>query len=143
MNFLLDTNIVSEWTKPRPDAGVVRWLAKVDEDRVFLSVVTLAELRFGVERMPTGARRDRLDRWLSDELPRRFEHRIAVVTAELADLWGRLLARGQSVGRPISSMDALIAATAVQQELTLVTRNVSDFEALDIPLVNPWDTTLT
>lgn len=138
MNFLLDTNVVSEWTKPRPDAGVAQWLATVDEDRVYLSVVTLAELRFGVERMPAGVRRDRLDRWLSEELPGRFEQRIVVVTSELGDLWGKLMARGHSVGRPIGAMDALIAATAVAHELTLVTRNIADFEAMDIPLVNPW-----
>lgn len=138
MNFLLDTNVVSEWAKPLPDVGVVKWLDEVDEDRVFLSVVTLAELRFGVERMPHGARRDRLARWVADELPRRFEHRITIVTAELADLWGRLLARGYAMGRPVSSMDALIAATAVHHEFTLVTRNVSDFEPLDVPHLNPW-----
>ena len=138
MNYLLDTNVVSEWTKPRPDAGVVEWLATVDEDRVFISVVTLAELRFGVERMDKGARRNHLDSWLTDELPRRFEERIIVVTPDLADVWGRMMARGQSVGRPVGSRDALIAATAGQQQFTLVTRNVSDFEALDIPLLNPW-----
>ncbi len=138
MNFLLDTNVVSEWTKPTPDLGVVQWLAQVDEDRVFISVVTLAEIRYGVDRMPVGARRDRLNKWITDELPIRFEHRIAAVTPELADVWGRLLARGHAVGRPVSAMDALVAATAVHHELLLVTRNVSDFKALDVPLVNPW-----
>ena len=75
MSFLLDTNVVSEWTKSRPDAGVVAWLAELDEDRAFISVVTLAELRHGVERMPAGARRSRLDEWLATQLPLRFEAR--------------------------------------------------------------------
>ncbi|MDA8346467.1 MAG: type II toxin-antitoxin system VapC family toxin [Thermaerobacter sp.] len=138
MNFLLDTNVVSEWTKPRPDPGVVQWLADADEDRIFISVATLAEVRYGVERMQPGSRRDRLERWIADELPNRFEHRIAVADAEVANMWGKVLARGYAIGRPIASMDALIAATAIHYELALVTRNVSDFEALDLPLVDPW-----
>lgn len=84
MNFLLDTNVISEWTKPRPDTGVTAWLAEADEDRVFISV-TLAELRHGVERMPAGARRDRLNVWLTRQLPSRFEARVLPVDARTAD----------------------------------------------------------
>jgi predicted nucleic acid-binding protein len=73
VSFLLDTNVVSEWVKARPDTGVITWLAEADEDRVFLSVVTLAELRYGIERMPTGARQKRLNVWLTEELTLRFE----------------------------------------------------------------------
>ncbi len=138
MNFLLDTNVVSEWVKPRPNSGVVTWLAEVDEDRVFISVVTLAELRHGIERMAAGTRRARLDAWLTDELTARFEARILSVDAAIANMWGRIVARGQASGRPVGPMDAFIAATAEQQNLTLVTRNVSDFEALGIHLINPW-----
>ncbi len=138
MSFLLDTNVVSEWTKPRPDSGMVKWLAEADEDRVFISVVTVAELRHGVERLPAGARRARIDLWLSEQMPARFEDRMMAVDVETADRWGRVMARGQEAGRPIASMDAFIAATAERHGLILVTRNVSDFEALGIPLLNPW-----
>jgi toxin FitB len=138
VNFLLDTNVVSEWAKPRPDIGVVTWLAKADEDRVFISVVTLAELRHAIERMPAGARRERLDVWLSEQVPARFETRILPVDAEAANSWGRVMARGQVAGRPVGTMDAFIAATAECHDLTLVTRNVSDFDALGIRLINPW-----
>lgn len=138
MNFLLDTNVVSEWMKPRPDIGVITWLAEADEDRVFLSVVTLAELRHGVERMAGGARRNLYDAWLTTELPRRFHSRIIHVDAETSDQWGRVTAKGQSLGRPIGSMDAFLAATALRYDMTLVTRNVADFEALSVPLLNPW-----
>jgi toxin FitB len=138
VNFLLDTNIVSEWTKPRPDAGVVEWLAEADEDRVFISVITLAELRHGIERMPAGARRDRLDVWLTEQVPLRFEARVLNIDAATANTWGRVMTRGRAGGRPVGSMDAFIAATAERHDLTLVTRNVSDFEALGIRLVNPW-----
>ncbi|HTU52683.1 MAG TPA: type II toxin-antitoxin system VapC family toxin [Acetobacteraceae bacterium] len=138
MNFLLDTNVVSEWTKPRPDTGVVTWLAEADEDRVFISVVTLAELRHGIERLPAGGRRDRLDVWLTEQVPARFEARVLPVDAETANSWGRVMARGQAAGRPVGSMDAFIAATAERHDLALVTRNVSDFDALGIRLINPW-----
>jgi toxin FitB len=138
VSFLLDTNVVSEWTKPGPNAGVMTWLAEADEDRVFISVVTLAELRHGIERLPAGARRDRLDAWLSEDLPFRFEARVLPVDAGTANVWGRVMAKGQAAGRPVSTMDAFIAATAQQHDLTLVTRNVSDFEALNLRLVNPW-----
>ena len=138
MNFLLDTNVVSEWTKPRPDSGVVAWLAEADEDRVFISVITLAELRYGIERMPVGARRNRLDTWVSKQLSARFEARVLLIDAETADTWGHIMARGRSGGRPVGTMDAFIAATAERHHLTLVTRNVSDFEALGVRLINPW-----
>lgn len=138
MNFLLDTNVVSEWTKQRPDAGVVAWLAEVDEDRVFISIVTLAELRYGVERLPAGARRERLDAWLTQDLPVRFEARMLPVDAGTANAWGKVMARGQAAGRPVGTMDAFIAATAEQHDLTLVTRNITDFEALKVRLVSPW-----
>ena len=138
MSFLLDTNVVSEWTRPRPDTGVVRWLAEADEDRVFISVVTLAELRHGIERLPAGARRDRLALWLTEQVPARFEARVLPVDAETAHCWGRVMARAQAAGRPIGTMDAFIAATAERHDLVLVTRNVSDFAAAGIRLLNPW-----
>jgi toxin FitB len=138
VSFLLDTNVVSEWTKPRPNPGVIEWLAEVDEDDVFLSVVTFAELRHGIERLPASARRRRLDNWLRSELPTRFEGRIALVDGAVADEWGRLVARREAAGRPIHAMDALIGATAWVHGLTLVTRNVSDFKASLKSLLNPW-----
>jgi hypothetical protein len=138
MSFLLDTNVVSEWTKPRPNAGMVAWLAQVDENEVFLSVVTFAELRRGIERLPAGARRRRLDEWLRGELPLRFEARIVGVDGAIADEWGRVVARREARGRPIHAMDALVAATAQVHGLTLVTRNTADFEASVKSLLNPW-----
>ena len=137
MSFLLDTNVVSEWVKPRPDAGVMAWLAEVDEDRVHLSVVTLAELRYGIARLAAGSRRTRLDAWLSEELPLRFEGRLLPVDAAVADSWGRLVARREAAGRPLGAIDAFIAATAAANGLTLVTRNVADFSD-SVETVNPW-----
>lgn len=138
MTFLLDTNVVSEWVKPRPDPGVVAWLAQADEDRVFISVVTLAELRYGVERMDDGARRRRIDEWLRHDLPLRFEGRVLAIDDAVADAWGRVVAHREALGRPIGPVDAFIAATAQVHELALVTRNTQDFRSSVKALVNPW-----
>lgn len=137
MSFLLDTNVVSEWTKLRPNAGVMAWLAAADEDQVFLSVVTLAELRHGIELL-TGRRRVSLDEWLRHDLALRFEGRIIPIEPAIADEWGRLVALRETQGRPIGAMDALIAATAEVHSLTLVTRNNSDFATTVKSILNPW-----
>lgn len=138
MSFLLDTNVVSESTKLRPDAGVMTWLDGVDENSVFLSVITLTELRYGVERLAPGRRRKQLDRWLQHELPLRFEGRILPVDVLVADACGKLVARTESLGRPIEARDAFIAATAQVHRLTLVTRNRSHFETTVKSILTPW-----
>jgi toxin FitB len=137
MNFLFDTNAVSEWVKPRPNPGLIRWMESADEDRVFLSVISIAELRYGVDRMPPGPRRNRLEQWLRDELPLRFEGRILPVDQNVAEAWGKTVSRSEALGRPIGAMDAFLAAIAEVHRLTLVTRNVSDFPLLKA-VVNPW-----
>jgi len=138
VSFLLDTNVVSEWVKPRPNPGVIGWLADVDEDHAFISVITMAELRRGIGRMQDGIRKQRLAAWLASDLPLRFEGRIVPINATIADTWGRITARGEIAGRPIGAMDALIAATAIARSLTLVTRNVRDFQSSLNAIVNPW-----
>lgn len=138
MSFLLDTNVVSEWSRPQPDLGVMAWLATVDEDDVFLSVVTLAEIRHGVDRLAPSARQRRLEVWLTQDLPARFDGRIMPITLEIADAWGQIMAGAQRQGRLLGAMDAFIAATAQHHRLTLVTRNVKDFEVLNMPILNPW-----
>jgi predicted nucleic acid-binding protein len=138
VTFLLDTNVVSEWVSPRPDAGVVRFLAGADEDRLFLSVMTLVEIRFGIEKLKAGRRRSRLEQWLSGDLTDRFTGRILAVDAEVAQVCGVLLARGRKIGRPPGTADALIAATATTHGLTVVTRNVGHFKSLGVTTHDPW-----
>ena len=138
MSFLLDTNMVSEWVKTHPNPGVVRWLEEVDEDEVFLSVVTLAEVRYGIDRMPHGKRRQLLEQWLEQELAIRFEGRWLGISPVVADRCGRLLARSAAAGRQLEVMDAFLAATAEEHGLALVTRNVTHFERVVSSVVNPW-----
>jgi hypothetical protein len=139
MTYLLDTNVVSELSKPEPSAAVLRWLNAADESELFLSVVTLAELRHGVERLPTGARKRQLEHWLGIELADRFRDRWILVDGLIAEECGKLSARCEAVGRPIAPMDAFIAATAQVHRLELVTRNVSDFQSALRSVVNPWE----
>ena len=138
MNYLLDTNVVSEWVRPIPDPRVVNWLAQANEDELFLSVCTVAELRFGVAILPKGARRERLDDWLSKDLTARFDRRIVPVDTAVAGAWGKLNAAARRSGRPLDTMDGLIAATAEVYEMTIVTRDVRDFRPTGVTLLNPW-----
>lgn len=138
MNFLLDTNVISEWVKPLPNPGVIAWMADADEDRVFLSAVTITELRYGIEKLPPGTRRKRLAEWLEEELPIRFEGRILEIDSHTADLCGKVIADSEAIGRRMEIMDAFIAATAQVHDCTVVTRNVSDFEPVTRHIVNPW-----
>ena len=138
MSFLLDTNVISEWTKPRPDSHVIEWLAESDEDRMFLSVASLAEIRLGIERLPDGRRRQRLALWLAEELSSRFEGRILPIDRHIAEAWGILIAGRSKAGVTLGPIDAFFAATAVAHRLTLVTRNTRHFDSLGIPLLDPW-----
>jgi len=139
VSFLLDTNVISEWINPQPDRNVISWLAEVDEDRVFISVISFAEVRPGVELLPAGRRRERLAQWLAEELPARFEDRILAIDQHVAETWGVIMAGRQKIGLRLSSMDAFVAATAETYALTLVTRNIKDFEHVGISLLDPWE----
>jgi predicted nucleic acid-binding protein len=138
LNYLLDTNVVSEWVKTPPDANVVRWFAATDEQSMWMSVMTFAEIRFGVARLVGGIRQDSLLAWLQNDLPTRFDGRIISVGLAVADAWGVIMAKSWALGTPLAVMDAFLAATAEAHDMTLVTRNTRHFENLGIPLLNPW-----
>jgi predicted nucleic acid-binding protein len=138
VSYLLDTNVVSEWTRPRPDPAVVEFLASTDEELMFLSVITLAELRRGVDRLATGRRKVALHEWLTHDLIQRFDARILDVNQEVASAWGRIMAQAERRGKTPGLMDVWIAAIAEVNSLTLVTRNVTDFATLVGRIFNPW-----
>ena len=136
MSYLIDTNVVSEAARTRPNARVLRWLTAVPDSALHLSVLTLGELRNGVEKLQDEPRRERLRVWLEEEVPAWFEDRLLPVDASVADRWGRLVAQA---GRPVPAIDSLLAATALVHGLRLVTRNVEDFAFAGLELLNPWE----
>lgn len=138
MKFLLDTNVVSEWVKPRPDTGVVRWLHEADEDELYLSAVMLAELHHGVERLEAGKRRRQLEAWIREDLTERFAGRVLPVEERVAEAWGRAMARCERAGKRMGVMDGFLAATAEVHEMTLVTRDLAAFSEWLPHLINPW-----
>jgi len=137
-NSLLDTNVLSEYRRPKPNPGVIDFLRDLEFGSTYLSVVTISEIRFGIERLPRGARREELDHWLSWDLPLDFRDRILLISDAVADIAGLFRANAMAAGRPLGIMDAFLAATAEVHGLTLVTRNTKDFETWDGPVVNPW-----
>jgi predicted nucleic acid-binding protein len=137
--FLLDTNVISELVKPKPHLRVVRWVNQTDEDSLFLSVLTFGEIRKGIALLPQGPRKSRLESWLEKDLPERFLGKILAVTDRIADRWGLIAARTQSRGKPVHVIDGLLAATALEHNLILATRNTVDRDPTGVPLQNPWE----
>lgn len=139
MNLLLDTNVLSEVQRPAPDVKVLGWLDAIDEDRTYISVASIAELRRGIALMDDGRRRDTLAAWVANDLPARFAERILPIDRAVAEHWGDLMAQCRRSGVALSVLDGFFAATALANDLTLVTRNVKDFASCGVPLFNPWD----
>lgn len=137
--FLVDTNIVSEFVRPLPDTRVIRWLEAVAPESLFASVVTFGEIRLGIEDLPLGKRRAALEEWMAQGLPAWFESQLLPVTKAIADRWGRLTIEAKKRGISITTADGLIAATALEHGLAMVTRNVKDFAETGIAIVNPWE----
>ncbi len=138
MSYLLDTNVVAELTKPTGDPRLLRWIDAQAEDDLFMSVITIAEVRYGIERMAHGRRRQALQTWLQEQLISRFELRLLPITVDVADAGGRLVAKADALGRPLKAMYGFIAATASIHGLELATRNVRDFEPVLARVLNPW-----
>lgn len=135
MSYLIDTNIISELRRKDANPGVVEWFADRPANTLHLSVLTLGEIRKGVEALPNSKRKLTLRDWLEVDLPAFFTGRILPVDEAVVDRWGRLLAR---IKRTAPAIDSLIAATALQYGLTLVTRNESDFKFPELDVINPW-----
>lgn len=140
--FLLDTNIPSETVRLRPERRVTAWIANQSNDALFISAITIGELRRGFITLPEAEheRRTRLERWLARDVMLWFHRRILPVTKEIADRWGFLDGTCQLRGTPLNTADGLIAATALDHGLTVVTRNVRHFAGLGVSIFNPWDT---
>ena len=139
--FLLDTNVISELVKPRPEATVTAWIEGTDESLLYLSVLTLGEIRRGIAALPQSRRRATLEAWLDKDLRARFEDRILVVDQEVADRWGLLTAAARNSGIVLPVIDGLLAATAMEHNLTLVTRDTGQIPFVGVSVFNPWEKT--
>lgn len=137
--FLVDTNVISELVKPKPEPRVVAWVDAADEALLFLSVLTLGEIRKGISTVQESRRRGNLESWLETALRPRFAGRVLAVDEDVADRWGRIAADAAQRRKPLPVIDALLAATALHHDLMLVTRNVADVAATGVAVLNPWD----
>ncbi len=137
--FLLDTNCISEVVRPTPEPRVLQWLDGSDESLLYLSVLTLGEIRKGVAALPQSKRRAQLESWLELDLQARFSGRVLAIDAAVADRWGALAGEAKRKGRTLSVVDGLIAATALHYNLTIVSRNVTDLAGTGVPVLNLWE----
>jgi len=137
--FLLDTNIISELVKPKPEANVTEWVENTDESLLYLSVLTLGEIRRGIAALPQSRRRAILEAWLDKDRRARFEDRILVIDQEVADRWGLLTAAARNSGIVLPVIDGLLAATALEHNLTLVTRDTGQIPSMGVAVFNPWE----
>ena len=137
--FLLDTNIISELVKPKPEANVTEWVENIDESLLYLSVFTLGEIRRGIAALPQSRRRATLEAWLDKDLRARFDGRILVIDQEVADRWGLLTSAARNSGIVLPVIDGLLAATALEHNLTLVTRDTGQIPSMGVAVFNPWE----
>lgn len=137
MKFLLDTCAVSELQRPKRNPGLVAAMDSIPRERMFISVLTIGEIEKGIEPLPSGERRRNLEVWVL-RLLREYEGRLISFDLNEAQMWGRMLARMKVKKLTASSTDGLIAATAIANGLTLVTRNEGDFEGTGCMVYNPW-----
>jgi predicted nucleic acid-binding protein len=139
MSFLLDTNVISELVAPKPNPSVTHWLEGLDQESIFLSVITIGELQRGIEKLPDSKRKKTLSEWLTGDLLIRFGDQVLPIDVSVILTWGTLVASMEANGKPIPAIDSLLAATARQFGLTFVTRNTRHFKATGISLFNPWE----
>ena len=137
--FLLDTNCISELVRLKPERRVMEWMEAADERLLYLSVMTLGEIRKGVARLAQSKRRTHLETWLEVDLQARFSGRMIPIDSAIADRWGLLAAEAKRKGKALSVIDSLLAATALHHNLTVVSRNADDFTTTQVQVLNPWE----
>jgi toxin FitB len=139
MAWLLDTNILSELRRPKPEQKVVAFVAGCPLDQLYISAVTLAEIRFGIELVGEPDRRADLNDWLANKVRPMFGERVLQITEDIMLKWRLLVEEGRKAGHTFSQPDLIIAATAIHHGLTLVTRDRSDYDMARVPVIHPWD----
>lgn len=138
MNYLLDTCVISELVAKQPNPKVIEWIDSIEEARLYLSVITIGEIRKGIEKLPDSTRKATLEMWLNDQLLVRFNGRIMPVDIGVMLRWGQLTGMLEVAGKTMSAMDSLIAASVLHSGFSLVTRNGDDFKEAGVSIINPW-----
>jgi toxin FitB len=138
MSYLIDTCCISELVKKKPNPNVVKWFTDQDELSMYLSVITFGELRKGIEKLSESKKKKELNRWVNEDLSRRFKNRVLNITLEEVNKWGEILATAEKNGYPLPAIDSIIAATAQVHDLSVVTRNTKDMEGSGVEVINPW-----
>jgi len=139
MKYLLDTCVISELVKKEPHPSVIRWMDTGDESKMYLSVLTLGEIIKGINKLPKGDRREKLQSWVTNDLVQRFGSRLLEIDAEISMAWGTMLGEAERLGEKLPVVDSLIAASANVHDLIVVTRNVKDMERCRTKVFNPWE----
>lgn len=139
MKYLLDTCVISEIIKPKPDKNVISWLEEQDENSLYLSVLTFGEIEKGIEKASNQIRKQKLRLWVEDDLKKRFEGRIIPISFSIAAEWGKMQGKSELLGKPLPTMDGLIAVSGLVSQCIVVTRNISDMEQSSVELFNPWE----
>jgi predicted nucleic acid-binding protein len=138
VSWLLDTCVISELVRPKPSASVAAWVRSCDEGELYLSVITIGELEKGIARLRDSAKRSRLEHWVRNELAERFRNRLLAIDLKVAARWGALVGQSETRGQPLPVIDSLIAATSLQHDFTVVTRNTDDLERCGARCFDPW-----
>ena len=137
MKYLLDSNIISEFISKTPNQNVINYILAIDENDIYLSVVTIGEIKTGIEKLPEGQKKNKLSQWLENDLLMRFENKIIDIDIDIMFQWGAINSELKQLGKPLPIMDSLIGATSQVKDLVLITRNEKDFKNLDIKIANP------
>ncbi len=139
MNYLLDTCVISELLKPTPDPHVIQWMDTCQEESLYLSVLTLGEIRKGITKLPESSKRVNLQHWLEHDLHQRFAGRILEITEAVAERWGEIQGTAEQQGNKMPVIDSLIAATGLVYSVAVVTRNTADIAISGVRTLNPWE----
>jgi predicted nucleic acid-binding protein len=138
MNYLLDTCVFSELIKKNPSPTVVKWVSKIEEPHLFVSVLTIGEIHKGIEKLPESIKKEKLHKWVNYDLKERFKNRIIDFDIQTATVWGKIQAKSELSGKGMPAIDGQIVATGISYDLTVVTRNIKDMEISGASLLNPW-----
>lgn len=140
MKFLLDTCVISELVKARPQTSVIEWIDSTKEEQIYLSSLTIGEIFQGIELIPNGKKKDKFLNWVNIDLLNRFQEKIIPITFEVAQKWGEISGVSEKAGKKLPVIDSLIAATGITFSLIVVTRNIKDLERTGAKILNPWST---